>query len=271
MPFFRSARFELVGATGAGSRRALGRPHVPLASHPSTWPTSTPPIATIRFPSRAATSCCSTPASEGGGDWSGIFVGTSFIFSHRAVLDTLEGDPRFFFDDSQTPQAQGTGHRGVGRRGRLLGRTQDDVALRRPSRRGAEAGRGENPDDQVESAYRFLLSDLLPFGKNARICLEHGGTNESTEHYETVTYWYGRPGATLFRTDSLQIGDAASEEAHSYASPAASAPYAITSPYEWGVDQSSARARSTLHTPIAGGRRGGRRSFACVSTRGTWG
>ena len=27
----------------------------------------------------------------------------------------------------------------------------------------------------------------MPFGKNARIRLEHGGTNESTEHYETVT------------------------------------------------------------------------------------
>ena len=37
------------------------------------------------------------------------FVGTSFIFSHTRNLDTLEGDPRFFFDDSQTPQAQGTG------------------------------------------------------------------------------------------------------------------------------------------------------------------
>src|SRR5436190_17983522 len=46
---------------------------------------------------------------EGGGDWSGTFVGTSWIFSHRAVLNTLEGDPRFFFDDSQTAQGQGTG------------------------------------------------------------------------------------------------------------------------------------------------------------------
>ena len=50
-----------------------------------------------------------TRQTEGGGDWSGSFVGTSFIFSHDAVLNTLEGDPRFFFDDSQTPQAYGTG------------------------------------------------------------------------------------------------------------------------------------------------------------------
>src|SRR5262249_12183417 len=46
---------------------------------------------------------------EGSEEWSGHLAGTSFIFSHRANLSTLEGDPRFFFDDSLTPQAQGTG------------------------------------------------------------------------------------------------------------------------------------------------------------------
>ena len=48
-----------------------------------------------------------TRTEEGSKDWSGSFVGTSFIFSHDAGLRTLEGDPRFFFDDSLTPQAQG--------------------------------------------------------------------------------------------------------------------------------------------------------------------
>src|SRR5262249_49157967 len=50
-----------------------------------------------------------TRETEGGGDWSGSFVGTSFIFTHSNKLTTLEGDPRFFFDDSLTPQGQGTG------------------------------------------------------------------------------------------------------------------------------------------------------------------
>ena len=54
-------------------------------------------------------------------------------------------------------------------------------------------------EDRIESAYRFLLADLMPFGKNARIQLEHGGTNESTQHYETVTYWYGLPAPSLVR------------------------------------------------------------------------
>jgi hypothetical protein len=90
--------------------------------------------------------------------------------------------------------------------------------------------------DKIESAYRFLLADLMPFGRNAVIRLEHGGLNDSTEHYQSVTYWYGRPGASLVPTDRLKIGDSTSERTHSYSSPGSSEPYEITSRYEWGVD-----------------------------------
>ncbi len=93
-----------------------------------------------------------------------------------------------------------------------------------------------NDQDKIESAYRFLLADLMPFGKNAVIQLEHGGEDESSEHYETVAYWYGLPSPSLVKTDQLQIGDATAERAHSYSSPQASAPYTISSRYEWGVD-----------------------------------
>src|SRR5260370_40892058 len=48
-----------------------------------------------------------TRGSEGEEEWAGHLVGTSIIFSHRAVLSTLEGDPRFCSDDSLTPQGQG--------------------------------------------------------------------------------------------------------------------------------------------------------------------
>ena len=76
----------------------------------------------------------------------------------------------------------------------------------------------------------------MPFGKNALIRLEHGGENESTEHYETVTYWYGLPAPSLIKTDELSVGDLASEVAHQYVSPGASAAYELTSRYEWGPD-----------------------------------
>jgi hypothetical protein len=94
----------------------------------------------------------------------------------------------------------------------------------------------KNDEDKIHSAYRFLLADLMPFGRNARIQLEHGGLNQSTEHYKTVTYWYGAPAASLVKTDELKVGDLSSEQAHRYVSPDASKPYEISSRYEWGPD-----------------------------------
>jgi len=93
-----------------------------------------------------------------------------------------------------------------------------------------------SPEDKIESAYRFLLADLMPFGRNAVIRLEHGGENESPQHYETVAYWYGLPGASLVQTDELRVGDEASERQHRYTSLDASPPYEIASRYEWGPD-----------------------------------
>jgi hypothetical protein len=77
----------------------------------------------------------------------------------------------------------------------------------------------------------------MPFGKNARIGLEHGGMNDSKEHYETIAYWYGTPGATLVMSDELKIGDERSEKSHGYVSPTASEPVEITSRYELGPDK----------------------------------
>jgi hypothetical protein len=98
------------------------------------------------------------------------------------------------------------------------------------------AQEAKSPEDKIESAYRFLLADMMPFGKNAVIHLEHGGTNESEQHYETVAYWYGLPGPSLIKTDELSVGDEASEGQHKYVSPDASKPYEIESRYEWGPD-----------------------------------
>jgi hypothetical protein len=93
-----------------------------------------------------------------------------------------------------------------------------------------------SPDDQIESAYRFLLADVMPFGKNARIQLEHGALDDSTDHYQSVTYWYGRSGACLVQSDSLHVSDPVDETLHDYQSPAASDIDQLTSRYEWGVD-----------------------------------
>jgi len=177
-----------------------------------------------------------TQKVEGGGDWTGSFIGTSIVFSDNGVLSTLEGDPRFFFDDSETPQAQGTGTEEWSGGGDYWGGETMTLPLAgHPT--GARSRRDAvSPEDKIESAYRFLLADLMPFGRNALIQLERGGENESAEHYQTLAYWYGLPAASLLKTDELDIGNSNSEAQHLYYSPDASAPYEVTSRYEWGPD-----------------------------------
>jgi hypothetical protein len=237
MPFFHSARFELISPDHAISQIHWSVRTVPCLAPPNQlayfhatyrdFPTPEPGQDLLLLDTRE---------TEGGGDWSGNFVGTSLTFSDRAVLDTLEGDPRFFFDDSLTPQGQGTGTEEWGGGGDYWGgRTMTLPFAGHPT--GARNEKEAKCDeDKIESAYRFLLGDLMPFGRNARICLEHGGEDQSAEHYRTVTFWYGLPGASLVPTDELKIGDTNSEAAHHYFSPEASAPYEVTSRYEWGVD-----------------------------------
>ncbi len=191
MPFFRSARFELTGTEKLVSDvrwSVRSAPYRGPANHVAYF------HATYRdFPAPEPGKdlvLLDTREAEGGGDWSGQFVGTSWIFSDRAVLNTLEGDPRFFFDDSLTPQAYGTGTEEWGGGGDYWGGQNMTLPFAGHPVGARNAQEAKNAEDKIESAYRFLLADLMPFGRNAVIRLEHGGENQSTEHYQTVTSRY---------------------------------------------------------------------------------
>ncbi|HEV2455575.1 MAG TPA: DUF2961 domain-containing protein, partial [Verrucomicrobiae bacterium] len=243
MPFFRSAKIELIGAPNetisnavccAGLESFQGPPAQVGYFHATYRDQGSPEAGHDLV-------LLDTRETEGGGDWSGSFIGASLIFSDRANLTTLEGDPRFFFDDSQTPQAYGTGTEEWCGGGDYWGGLNMTLPLAGHPTGARNAASAFNAEDKIESAYRFLLADLMPFGKNARIQLEHGGIDNSTEHYQTIAYWYGAPAAALVKTDELKVGNAESEQAHQYLSPRASSPYQITSRYEWGVDRLGGR------------------------------
>jgi hypothetical protein len=236
MPFFTTAHVELVGGTddvtsvtaelrtvpNTGSPNTEGYFHATYVDHGT--PTPGKDLVVL-----------DTTAVEGGGDVCGSFNGMSFIFSDQAVLSTLEGDPRFFFDDSGSPQAYGTGTEEWGGGGDYWGgKTMTLPLAGHPV--GSPAGMANGPEDAIESAYRLLVADAMPFGKNARIQLEHGGVDESTEHYRSVAYWYGTNHPCLVLTDALHVGDTNDERAHGYVSPTASDVESITSRYEVGVD-----------------------------------
>ena len=238
MPFFRSA--ELSVQAGAAPIRGLtwrvkelpfkGDPHTVGYFHATYRDQGpSPPLGKDLL-------LLDTDGEEGSHDWSGSFIGTSMIFSDTADLGTLEGDPRFFFDDSLTPQAQGTGtEEWCGGGDYWGGNTMTLPFVGHPT--GAPSRDTVlNARDNVESAYRFLLADLMPFGRRAVIRLEHGGLNESQEHYRTLAYWYGLPSASLIKTDQLDIGSLPSERSHIYKVSGPFSIYDLDSRYEWGPD-----------------------------------
>jgi hypothetical protein len=236
MPFFQSAHVEIASAAPLSvdwtvrsepyrnPQNWVGYLHATYVDH------GTPPLGHDLV-------WLDTTATEGGGDWCGAIVGTSFVFSDAAVLSTLEGDPRFFFDDSMTPQVQGTGTEEWGGGGDYWSGQTTTLPFYGHPVGAPDPKSAQSPLDLVESAYRFLLSDEMTFGKNARVQFEHGGVDDSTEHYRSVVYWYGLPGACLLQTDALHVGDDADESAHAYASPNASSVDTVSSRWEWGVDQ----------------------------------
>jgi len=237
MPFFKNARIELQnrGATPLKDVRYevrtvpypdppnhVGYFHATYSDHPRPKPGND-----VVF--------LDTSNVEGGGEWSGNFVGMSWVFSERGNLRTLEGDPRFFFDGSRTPQAWGTGTEEWGGGGDYWGGRNMTLPLAgHPV--GREAGKHSSQRDLLNSAYRFLIADLFPFGNRAVIGLEHGGGNTSREHYSGVVYWYGSPSPTLVLTDELAVCYEEDAKAHNYQSPTAGAPYTLVSRYEWGPD-----------------------------------
>lgn len=238
MPFSRRARIELVAGsttiTNLGFRvRTVGAD----ADEPSFW--SGQFHATYRDHGAPTPGedlvVLDTAGTEGSSVWCGTFAGMSWTFSDRGVLSTLEGDPRFFFDDSASPQGQGTGTEEWGGGGDYWGGVTMTLPFAGHPVGAPSPSAARDPRDLIESAYRVLVGDAMPFGRRAIIRLEHGGNDDSTERYRSVAYWYGQPGACLVGTDALHVGDVADEAAHGYVSPQASAPTSLTSAYELGV------------------------------------
>jgi hypothetical protein len=155
MPFFRSAKVELSGITPGDAaidyeiryERFKGP-----ASQSSYF------HATYRdFPKPEFgqdMTWLDTKGEEGQEEWTGSFLGTSFIFSHNANLHTLEGDPRFFFDNSQSPQAYGTGTEEWAGGGDYWGGENMTLPLAGHPCGSTEKKTAVNDKDLIQSAFR---------------------------------------------------------------------------------------------------------------------
>ena len=90
MPFFRSAAIQLAGAGHSAIAGVEWRVrYAPLRGAPNQVAYFHATYRDHPAPEKGKDLVLlDTTRMEGGGDWSGQFVGTSFIFSHDAVLNT---------------------------------------------------------------------------------------------------------------------------------------------------------------------------------------
>jgi hypothetical protein len=163
-----------------------------------------------------------------GRDWlfldasgTGKFVGVSHTMEGRAPLDSrryLEGDERVYVDGSRTPQIHGTGTEDFYEGGWYFNRGTFSLPLNGAP--GHEV-RSSGCELECDAAFRLMIADAVAFGSSLRFGIEHGPLSDEPAVYGSTAFWYGRRREALRQTDTLDVGDPASEAALDYRSPGA--------------------------------------------------
>jgi hypothetical protein len=143
---------------------------------------------------------------EGGGHLVGIVM--SMMGPRNRGF--LEGDERIYVDDCQTPSFYGTGTEDF-----FNGGFYFQNGLFTLPTHGNTADLSDT-NYNYTSAYRFFLSDAIPFRKHIMVGIQHGGADDVSENVWTLAYYYHQPAPRSVLSDQLNVGDAGSEAAHSY-------------------------------------------------------
>jgi hypothetical protein len=127
----------------------------------------------------------------------------------------LEGDERVYTDNARSPQLHGTGTEDFYQSGWYFNRdTYTEPFNGDPAHLTATTGCAAESD--CTGAYRLMIGDAVPFGSAITFGIEHGPGDDVAANYSTTAFWYGQDAPATRRTDSLTLGDAASETAHGY-------------------------------------------------------
>lgn len=160
----------------------------------------------------------------------GHFVGVvEMMHSADGSRGYLEGDERIHVDGCLTPALYGTGTEDLFNGGWYFNRGTFTLSVH-----GNPVHEMASGDTTV--AYRFFLSDLIPFHSSIHVGIEHGAVNDVNNDISSVAFYYKRPEITAILTDQLDIGDSASETAHAYAAVGASGVVSLTNSYEGDSD-----------------------------------
>ena len=171
----------------------------------------------------------------------GKFAGLALGMTGPSNRIYLEGNERVYVDGTRTPNPNGTGTEDYFDSGWYFTNGPDTLPFNgNPSHQAGTYGCPDNVD--CTSAYRLTIDDAVPFDASISYNIEHGfdfnapggGTGDDVAAaYSSTAFWYGVSGAGQKTTDTLTVGDTASESAHAYTTgPAAGNAGRLTDTFE---------------------------------------
>lgn len=234
MPYWQSARIDLVNTSSA----AVNGVQSQVTSVAQVAGTQTD-LGYFSTQSRRGD-------TTDGQDWifadvagSGKFVGVSQTFrAHYNGRDYLEGDERVYVDSELSPSVYGTGTEDLYEGGWYFNRGLFSTSWNGNTGHlpagNPPPGQECNPECD-DSAYRLMIADAVPYTSALRYGIEHGPHNDRFANYGSTAFLYTQPTVSAARTDSIEVGSAASRSAHSYTDTGASQ-YALTGAYDGDFD-----------------------------------
>lgn len=249
MPYRHNATVDLYN----GSRHTITSGTAEVTSAPSAQPADT--LWTRRGTGYFHTTSRARPTIPGvdyiflGTNGRGKFVGVTHTMRGPADRAYLEGDERVYTDGSESPQIHGTGTEDFYEGGWYFNRDTFTNPLNgnpahEPGLRGCPTG------SDCTGAYRQMLADAVPFRSQITFGIEHGPVNDVPADYSSTAYWYARPFDIQPVTDTLDVGDVGSEQAHRYTSTAPGTVTFLTDSYE-GYDRPPPPVTDDLRTTTA--------------------
>lgn len=217
MPYEKSARLELVNESDEPLRDVAVTVHV-VPGAPAAGSGHFHAMWREERPTRSYADYVVLDTKGHGHYVGAVLVMSSVHFdpaaSRKVQRGYLEGDARFYIDDARAPLNASTGTEEYFNWGWYDVPEWDGIFSYQVS--GYPVHDVDTQDHSV--MYRFHLADLVPYYRSFRFALEHGGEGEVPSHYSGTAFFYQRDTPQLEMTDVLAIGDAGSEQSHSYRS-----------------------------------------------------
>ncbi len=206
MPFAQHATIQLVNA-GTASVAGVG--------YEIQYQPFTASFADVGYLTTRYTTTTHAPAGQDIGvlnvAGAGKLVGLTASYTGGLDRSYLEGDERIYVDGARSPAFYGTGTEDFYNGGYYFEEGPYSQPLTGNTAHVVTGGADET------AASRFLLQEAIPFRRSLVVDFQHGPYDNTTgTSAATLAYYYWRPAVQSQLTDTLNVGNTASENAHHY-------------------------------------------------------